>query len=118
MFERIPEPYVDNNHFQRIHLTTCEDEQDSENNEVCEGIVNCISLREKWMRINAVQIPETAHDCEKETPLTPGSKQQLRHREDLPYNIFDTQVMNIRMNECNRIMPQLILGSKWHEPSV
>ncbi|KDO32510.1 AMP deaminase [Saprolegnia parasitica CBS 223.65] len=88
LFERIPEPYEDNSFFQRIHVTSADDEHDPETKDVCQGILKCIALREKYMAANALLMQP--QDEIPEPPLTPGgSRPQLRHRDDLPYNIFD-----------------------------
>ncbi|OQR88780.1 hypothetical protein THRCLA_10108, partial [Thraustotheca clavata] len=89
LFERIPEPYEDNSFFQRIHVTSSEDEHDVETADVCQNILKCIALRKKWIEANTMDLKQE-QDTIPEPPLTPGgSRAQFRHRDDLPYNIFD-----------------------------
>ncbi|OQR98173.1 AMP deaminase 2 [Achlya hypogyna] len=88
LFERIPEPYEDKSFFQRIHVSSADDEHDSETKDVCKSILKCIALREKWIEANA--LTTQPQDDTPEPPLSPGgSRRQLRHRDDLPYDIFD-----------------------------
>ncbi|ETV96870.1 AMP deaminase [Aphanomyces invadans] len=89
-FERIPEPYLDQRTFQRISFSAGGDEIDPEAAEVCEGILKCLALRDKWIKhSNAIVIPDE-DSVEYTTPLTPG-RSKFRHRDDIPYDIFSTK---------------------------
>ncbi|CAK4078537.1 unnamed protein product [Aphanomyces euteiches] len=88
LFERIPEPYVDLRDYQRIKFSDCDEERDPETTEVCQGILKCIALREKWLKCNEIQIPKD-DDFDLNTPLTP-TRSKFRHRDDIPYDIFST----------------------------
>ncbi|RQM28698.1 hypothetical protein B5M09_008035, partial [Aphanomyces astaci] len=91
LFDHIPEPYVEQPNFQRINFTAGDDEHDPEAAEVCDGILKCLALRDKWIQSNAVVIPD--EDSDNTMPLTPG-RTKFRHRDDLPYDIFSTKPLS------------------------
>ncbi|RHZ23229.1 hypothetical protein DYB31_008010 [Aphanomyces astaci] len=93
--EREGDPYVEQPNFQRINFTAGDDEHDPEAAEVCDGILKCLALRDKWIQSNAIVIPD--EDSDNTMPLTPG-RTKFRHRDDLPYDIFSTKVIMLHSN--------------------
>ncbi|KAL0584382.1 hypothetical protein ABG067_005733 [Albugo candida] len=86
LFERIPDPYMQYTSFQRIEITTTDDDIDRETREVCELIRKCLALRTKWVNVTDVDAALSRRLSE-ESIHSPRSS-QFRHREELAYDPF------------------------------